>query len=200
MNGAKTKTFRFLIAVIIACTLLATKTAEHAYADTPNTAITNATVTFTGGTLTLAEVPTFDFGEETIAGTTQNYEMEKAIKPIQISDLRGSHTGWKLTVSLSEFEDTQKQSSLQGAALNIATVSVVAVNDTVGEPPSVLGAPLKITADSSASALSVFTANTGIGGGVWQMTLADATLEVLPGSASAGANTATLTWTLQDTP
>lgn len=70
------------------------------------------------GPLTIAYVPTFDFGEQEISSSLQSYpliaEMQKLkndpntevpyVSFVQVQDTRGTSEGWHLDVTLSEFE------------------------------------------------------------------------------------------------
>jgi len=105
------------------------------------------------GPLTIATVPTMNFGSQIISTTDENYNMvaEKQQKVgttgeenkipyvslAQVQDTRGTNEGWELTVSLSEFEgpaDTQNK-VLKGAKITLYDPSLVySINDPEQEP------------------------------------------------------------------
>ena len=158
---------------------------------------TIATVSFDAGELELSQVPAFDFGTQAISATTQAYAATNETSPVMVSDLRGTQEGWSLNVSLSPFTLSDNTTeTLQGAFITIEAASVSGANGTTGTAPTLAGT-LQIDADSTET--SILTAAAGAGSGVWKVDWVntDAKLSVLPGTARAGANTATLTWTLQ---
>lgn len=53
-------------------------------------------MTFTAGDLTLDKVPSFDFGTQQITTQDQDYDAQVQSK-VQVTDLRGSSSGWTLT-------------------------------------------------------------------------------------------------------
>jgi len=196
MRTLRTKDFRFLVIGIILLALLLSKTTQHVNAEST----TNALIEFSPGALSLESVPDFNFGTNAIEASTQTYDLESDIAPIQIHDLRGSHEGWHLKVSLSEFKDEQEETSLQGATLDIAAASVEALYDTVATAPTLSDESFQLIAGGAD--VKLFQAALSSGSGAWQMSFekADISLSVITGTASSGSNTATLAWSLENTP
>jgi hypothetical protein len=196
MKTLRTKDFRFLVISIILLALLLAKTTQHVNAE--NT--TDALIKFSKGDLLLESVPDFDFGTNDIETSTQAYALEGELAPIQIHDLRGTHEGWTLKVSLSEFKDEQEKTSLKGAILGIEAASVSALYGTTAAAPAPSAASFQLTAGGTEVAL--LEAAIDSGSGVWQMSFAkdNVSLNVITGTASSGTNTATLAWSLESTP
>ncbi|GEB30333.1 WxL domain cell surface protein [Enterococcus casseliflavus] len=89
------------------------------------------------GPLTIATVPTMNFGSQIISTTDEHYKMiaEKQqlkgttgeenqvpyVSLAQVQDTRGSNEGWKLTVSLTEFKSTKdtQNSVLRGVKITL---------------------------------------------------------------------------------
>jgi len=197
----KTKLQKLALGIATLITSLAMVTPQSIFAD--DVVIddtTTATVEFEPGALTLVTVPTFNFGMQNIAATTQSYSATSSTNSIQISDLRGSKSGWDLNVSLSSFTlSDNTTTSIEGAYIEIKDATISAVNGTIGEKPTT-NPTLRI--DSDGSETDILRAVDGTGDGLWMMSwnASDASLTILPGTVKAGVNTATLNWSLLSTP
>jgi len=192
-----------LIVALVGVFVMLLITVQPIYADAKTTDETTATVTFNPGDIDLSQVPAFDFGTQDISATEVSH-LSTTATPVIITDLRGNGAGWKLNVSLSEFscgEDQEGEAlaSLLGSYITIDDAVTEAINGTNASEPANSDS---IQINSDGSETTIWGAATDHGLGVWQLEwLAnDATLTVLPGTARATVNTATLTWTLQDTP
>ena len=200
-----TKTSLRGLALAFALTLgiLAIASPQNIYAasELVETIGSTAEVEFNGGSLSLVQVATFDFGLQNISSSAADYTATDVDDDIQVSDLRGNGKGWDLNVSLSGFVNTDNGKELNGAYVTLSGTEIAGVNGTIGTAPtSTSTGTLKI--DSDSSELPIFVADEDAGMGVWGITteLTDATLTVLAGTAYAGAYEANLTWTLQTTP
>jgi len=187
-----------LAVVLIALFALFLTTALPVEAAEIDTDSTTATVTFKAGALKILAVPELEFGEQDILGEEAAYTTT-SITPVEISDLRGSNSGWNLVVSLSSFKSGEV-ASLQGAYIEIKSATVNAKNDTISTAPTVANSSIKLNANDTQTLL--LGAETGAGSGVWQMEMlaANVSLKVAPGTAVVGQNAATLNWSLQTTP
>ncbi|MGL9769069.1 WxL domain-containing protein [Enterococcus sp. DIV0806c] len=188
------------------------------------------------GPLTIATVPTMNFGSQIISTTDKNYNMiaerqQKAgttgeenkipyVSLAQVQDTRGTNEGWKLMVSLSEFEgpaDTQNK-VLKGAKITLHDPNLVySINDPEQEP-EVHATGLEILPGEKAVPVMTAAAKKGAGSSsvVWgdnaalaqQVTAGadvvenDAIKLFVPGSTAKDAvtYTSTLTWELKLTP
>lgn len=151
-------------------------------------------VTFTPGTLTLDQVPNFDFGTQNISAENQTYGAQDE-SVIKVTDLRGSSAGWNLTVTATNLK-TSTNKVLNGAQITLNGGSTTNTsNETVTATDGVL---------TPNTAVKVLDAASGQGNGVsvgtWGQTTG-VTLDV-PGTAAKSAEqyTADLTWTLTDAP
>jgi hypothetical protein len=191
----KHKRVTALIAVAaVALTVMIFPMPASAATDAPTT----AEVEFTAGDLELTGAPDLDFGVHEISNTQENYAAESLPDPIEVTDLRGGNTGWKLTASLSKFQ-TGGNDSLVGSYITISNLVISAENGTVGAGPTQAGS--KLDSDGTSS-VKILSAAAGNGNGVWQAAPAQAstTLTVFPGTASVGAHEATINWSIEDTP
>lgn len=203
MKRTKKYGHRYCTAVI-ATLLIAAAGAAPVYAEeaggNDRTGSTEASISFTAGTLKLVSVPVLDFGSRKVAATEETYEATEVSLPIQVSDLRGNGGGWELMVSLSEFmlEDGVTP-TLKAAAIEISRPTVRAVNGNIGTPPQT---PVNLVLTSDHTETQIWTADVGEGMGVWDLVWdeADTRLRVKPGTAEEGKSVATLTWTLQTAP
>lgn len=156
------------------------------------------------GSLVLVSVSNFNFGSSLqISGNTAKYNITTFQPNIQVADLRGTRVGWSVTASLSGFTSGSAP-TLQGASIHISNVRP---NSTVStEYAPVQTADIELTSDNAA--VKVITASEGNGSGHWVMrwyppadqTNAYIQLEIPGGTATVGTHTASINWTLQDTP
>lgn len=172
---------------------------------------TNPTNPATGnsGSLTLDFVSSVDFGVHQITSNTEIFS-SKSNKPfIQVSDLRGTSSGWIVTAIASEFSsEGGKTATLKGAIITFENGEVLSATPKV--PPT----PVKtITLNADGLAASkVVSSKVGTGEFTWVtrwFTRPDknnnrlnhnVSLMIPAGSASVGNHQATITWTLTDAP
>lgn len=118
---------------------------------------------------------------------------------VQITDIRGTGAGWKLTVAATEFQNTEKTLTLRGAKVTIpsggTTISEEG-NDPAFQPnvqQVVLGPDHNV----------FMTAAAGKGLGKWLHYFEDATNKItldIPSGNKVANYVSNVTWTLQDTP
>lgn len=168
--------------------------------DTAATKDTQATVSFTAGSLTLNSAPVLDFGEHKLSGTQQVYNAASITDWVEISDQRSTGAGWKLTAKLSEFKLADgSKATLKGAFITIADQTIESATRTTGEPTGISNVTLTAGDNGSTNILS---ADSGKGQGVWKSIWSDpdTTLTVLPDTAELGSAYATINWNLEDAP
>lgn len=176
----------------------------------------------TTGPLSIDYISNFDFGTQEITTATKAYEAtaqsftddKQSNAPLyaQITDNRGNDAGWNLSVKASTF--TSGDNTLTGAQISLANSAAVKATTNNATAPAVSNVTL-----NPANAVTVANAATGAGAGTWVDsfgTTADlgtatedasrnvdkaVTLEVPNGgNAKAQKYTATIDWTLADTP
>lgn len=185
-----------LTIILLSC-FAAAHAAEDAEADTGTT---EASVEFSPGELKLNSVPVLDFGVHTISAEENTYPAESVSAPIQVSDLRGSGSGWKLVAALSPFAlDGTGVPTLQAAAIHVTSQAVSAVNGNVGTPPTAVP---NVVLQSNNDDTLILRANAGEGMGVWNLVWSPANVGLLvkAGTAQTGRSVATLHWSLQSAP
>lgn len=182
------------------------------------------------GPLTIAYAPrTISFGEQAISTQNQAYSMIAERQPLadgsgdtpyvsfaQVQDTRGSHEGWSLGISLSDFVSQESGNVLAGAQIEFADPSIVYNN---GEGNQDLK-PAASTNEGSSLYLNVGddnvlvmnaaeTQGAGTSSVVWgdQADIEETGLNNsiklhVPGSTAqdAAAYTATMNWQLSSTP
>lgn len=133
------------------------------------------------GPLTIATVPTMNFGSQIIsttdksynmvaekqqkAGTTDAEDMVPYVSLAQVQDTRGTNEGWELTVSLSEFEgptDTQNK-VLKGAKITLYDPALVYSIDDPEQEPEVHATGLEILPGEEAVPVMTAAAKKGAG-------------------------------------
>ena len=161
---------------------------------------TTGTVQFTAGNLEFGDgtgqtVPSFDFGLNAITTQDKTYNTT-AGGILAVTDLRGSNAGWKVTVAQQNQLKTVNNDMLTGASL---TLDAGTVTNTNGEDP----ANTAITLTPDGSSVEVLKAEAGKGNGISKLTWGtDKAKLFVPGSTTkkAAQYTATLEWTLSDSP
>ena len=133
----------------------------------------------------------------------------------RIKDDRASHTGWKLTAQLSDFTDSTNtpMPNGTGASLRLEDLTVESILDrdtpqeAIDPSPNPSEIPSTVVTDETLvagqTAKTLISAQATEGGGTWQLRMPfDKVSLNLPANAGkANTNyTATLTWSLDDTP
>lgn len=130
------------------------------------------------GPLTIAYVPNISFGERAISAYDQEYNaiapefaMESGegtlpyIHFAQVQDTRGTYAGWDLTVSLTEFTNSEASTvnkTLRGAQLNFK--NGLATNNGLSE--QLATAPDNVTLRPGQEATNLLSASEGKGAGI----------------------------------
>lgn len=184
------------------------------------------------GPLTIAYAPrTFNFGENTISTQNRAYSMIAEEQPLadgsgtvpyvsfaQIQDTRGTHDGWNLSVSLTDFISEVSGSALTGAQIEFMQPEIVynqGEGDQTLAPMAHSNQEDSLFLNAGGQSINVMTATATQGAGtssvIWgnqedlmaQMeedgdVLNHAIKLHVPGSTAqdAAAYTATMTWTL----
>lgn len=169
---------------------------------------TEATVTFEGGLLTLDQVPiSINFDNHQVSLDTEIYfgtieSEEEANAHLEVSDLRGTWEGWRLTAEIGPFVhngNEAEETSLRGSILRKGAPTHV-TNSTISEEiPQTFAVELVEGVETIvANALE----DTGMGwnGFNWSNGTETISLEIPAGAAVAGNHTSTITWILSDAP
>lgn len=200
MNLRRKYARRYGVAAMAAILIATTGTTLVQAEETGRTGSTEASISFTAGTLRLVSVPVLDFGTQNVSAAEETYEAVQVSSPVQVSDLRGNGKGWELLVSLSEFmQEDGVTPTLKAAGIEVSSPTVSAVNGNLGTPPA---APANLVLTSDDTQTQIWSADVNEGMGVWDLVwdAADTKLRVKPGTSQEGKSVATLTWTLQTTP
>jgi hypothetical protein len=165
----------------------------------------DATISFRGGSLTLDVVPTVDFGEQTIVAEEVTYQSETTDPYVQVTDNRGTGTGWSVSAVMSPFTAGEEgEETLPGALLTFSG-GVVGSESNSADPVANSSIELHPGGDST----NVVTAEENQGLGLWVTSWSpteesglndNVTLNIPPGSATTGTHTAAITWTLTSAP
>lgn len=165
--------------------------------------------------LSITQASNLNFGSKSITLDDLIFKTTEA-STIQITDLRGSAPGWRLSVSLGEFTSTDNK-KLSGVQMfypsaNFSTVEG-AVNSDIRKPVSVTNSSdisftdpnvkgVLLSASSTPSSQVLINAANEKGNGQWTATYAlDNSIELkVPSGNFAGAYSANLTYTLTDGP
>ncbi|WP_297076932.1 WxL domain-containing protein [uncultured Enterococcus sp.] len=149
----------------------------------------------TSNQLSFQSASDLNFGslELSNAAISQNSTNDVAIV---INDLRGTGTGWKVTGTLGKFTDSTKE--LKGAAITFVSGSAV----TAGANSVTFDTDKNVTLDAGAAAGSrLINATTNEGNGQTTTTYTKDNVQLTaPTGQLVGNYTATLTYTLSDTP
>ena len=160
---------------------------------------TTGTVQFTAGNLEFGDgagqkVPSFDFGINAITTQDETYNTTAA-GILAVTDLRGSNAGWKVSVTQKDQLKTTNNDELTGAQLTLDAGAVTNTNNELPTNNDVTLAP--------GVASEVLKAEAGKGNGISKLTWGtDKAKLSVPGSTTkkAAQYTATLEWTLSDSP
>jgi hypothetical protein len=147
-----------------------------------------ATATVTGaGSLSLSHGTTASISD-TLDGTDQsvNYTL-----PLTMNDLRGTGTGWNLTMTSTTFTNGTQNLATTASSIASAT-SACTVGGACTNPTNAITYPLNVPAAATApAAVKVFNAaaTTGMG----RFTVTPSINVAIPGNSYAGTYTSTLT-------
>lgn len=190
---------------LVAVVVLALSTITVPVSAETQTDNSEAEVQFNGGALTLDSVSSIAFGSHDIERGEGVYHSETLDPSLQVTDLRGTGAGWKVTAEMTGFTDDEGDTSLMGSTIDITNGSVDSDSmSPAPEPASSIHLEPNLVAD-------VITAPVDTGRGEWVTSWQPSgegedgennniVLTVPEGSATAGNHTATITWTLNDTP
>ncbi|WP_019722612.1 WxL domain-containing protein [Enterococcus mundtii] len=168
----------------------------------------------TGGALSIDYGSKFKFGTQKISSTTQTYyaapdEMQDGSKKptyVQVTDKRGTLTGWKLSISQPEQFKTINGDELVGAELAFTKGQADSVVDSQYMPTTVNN---RLTLTPGLSGTLAINAEAGTGVGTWVYRFGaneadnqDAVQLTIPGKSVKLAQqyTTKLVWSLEDIP
>lgn len=169
-------------------------------------------VTGQTGALTIDYVTTIDFGDAAINSSAEEYEFTATDHHLQVTDRRGTGTGWHITARASEFKS--------GGETTLPSSEIILSNGKADSPVSftenqtpAVESPIKLVTNgaevdvaSAAPKEEGGTINTAQGVGTWIIKWlteddgAEVKLSVPARSASIGEHSATIIWTLADGP
>lgn len=157
------------------------------------------------GPLSIDFISSLAFGTHTVSRTQETYNTTVQKPYIQVTDLRGTGAGWKVTASVSAFNNGTGN-TLNGAYLQFNNGSAVSPTEFSLAPNVNQG--VKLTTDNTPASIVQAPDSTGMGTWVTRwFTPGNAAPEndsvqlVVPaGASSAGTHTATITWSLVDAP
>lgn len=154
------------------------------------------------GPLSIDVAPHFQFAEAKVVSGTITYPLANSNDPyVQVTDTRGSGAGWDLKIKISDFQTADKK-VLKGAEMSLGFGELRTTN------PAGNAAAAPTTAASvtlNAAPQSILSAAKDTGLGTWANFFNKATTNptsklVIPGGSYVGEYTATIDWTLSDTP
>lgn len=146
------------------------------------------------GPLSIDAVSVFDFGKIKIGEPGMAMIPEGELLGIQVTDSRGEGTGWSVTAKISEFENSEKTKNIK------ATVSIP-TGKVVTKTANLNNAPISVSADLNNDSMIIFSASKGKGmGSFTNLFEGNDTKIKVPGGVLVDSYSATITWTLQDTP
>lgn len=170
----------------------------------------------TGGSLSLDFASGFQFGEQAISTKNEIYYAQpqkyvdfdgvakKGPNYVQVTDIRGTGAGWKLTVKQVAQFQTDEGQVLNGAELSFSQGEVISNLATDLSPTAVTSFTLPINSE-----VPVVTANTEKGVGTWlyrfgsdEISGGKSVVLQVPGKTVKYAKKyqTALTWTLKDVP
>lgn len=153
----------------------------------------NSSISFQAGTLSILSVPNFDFGTWEISPLNRTYSLQSDAS-VAIADLRGTTSGWTLTVRQEAQLKTQQNEVLEGAQILMKDGSVTP-NNSANIPSQIQLIP--------GNTVTVMSASGNSGSNLIQATWQAKNISLtVPGSTSKFATqyTSTLTWTLAEVP
>lgn len=150
------------------------------------------------GPLSLDYVTNLDFGEHDVSIAEETYTAKNSTQPFtQVTDRRGTSTGWKLTVQAASFQ-SNGEDTLPGASLTFENGTTASNLNDLDAPQ--VNNPINVT--TGGNAVNVTVANVGQGRGTWvtRWSKDDVKLTIPQGTATEGTHTSQLTWTLSNAP
>lgn len=135
------------------------------------------------------------FGNNKIEGATTWYRSKNDNPSIQVSDHRGSGSGWALQVKSSAFIDKLNGNELKGTQIILPQGKLVTTSDNISMEPKVVGA--EITQDFQTIMSAKYL--TGLGTWVNKLDPNEIKLKVSAGNL-LGNYEATIVWLLIDSP
>lgn len=154
------------------------------------------------GSLAIVSISDFNFGSIAVTGGGGLYNITTNQPNVQVVDLRGSGSGWSLSASVTGFT-SGGSASLPGARIHIYNGRPNSVVSGAYAPAQITD--LALTTDNTQAKLISAAAGTGMG--LWVMRWYPAAagtayiqLDIPAGTATVGTHTATINWTLSDTP
>ena len=160
-----------------------------------------------GGPLSLDYVPSMAFGTQTISGNVETYNLIDLKPYIQVTDKRGTGTGWKVSVSLSAFENDDASNSFDGV-ITFKNAQTATTTGNTSPSPSAAN-PVVITSGAGEQILVTTTAAKQ-GMGTWvtrwfasdtnQTTNDSVLLTLNTANVSADSYTADLNWIISNAP
>ncbi|MGX7418272.1 WxL domain-containing protein [Carnobacterium gallinarum] len=155
------------------------------------------------GPLSLDFTSSIEFGKQIISASVATYNAKNEHPFVQVTDKRGTGTGWNLTAAASEFKSLDGKKFLKGAELILANGDAISTTTNVSKEPEVVKVDFNNT-DSH----QVMKADEDEGRGTWEDAWmgvennnSNVQLKVLPGSADAGITYySTIVWQLADAP
>ncbi|MGF9853101.1 WxL domain-containing protein [Bacillus paramobilis] len=168
----------------------------------------------TNGPLSIDYASSLDFGKQKITSTNQVYKAaaqkfnERGDGPnyVQVTDNRGTETGWSLQVKQDGQFKSESGKELTGAEItfNNGVVNTVSAS----QKPSVVQSSFSLTPEGTGVAENIMSAKAGEGAGTYVLafgddsTAADSIELSVPGKTTKYAEkySTSLTWTLTDVP
>ncbi|MCL1879025.1 MAG: WxL domain-containing protein [Actinomycetia bacterium] len=196
----KKKALLAVVPAVASALLMLALSPAQVFADDDPQMNTEATVVFTAGDITMESAPNMDFGSQVLSNQAEDYDLTASGAPLQVSDLRGTAAGWKVTAALGAFRlNGIGDQTLTGSCITIGDMNISAANDTIGVAPLFSDDPVVLYSGGASEEL--LNAEEDSGAGVWNAAL-DTTktqLTVYPG-AVLGTHKAEMIWTLEAVP
>ncbi|MGE7948831.1 WxL domain-containing protein [Lysinibacillus sp. NPDC093688] len=170
----------------------------------------------TPGPLSIDYASGLDFGEQKITSTNQVYKAKaqkfgKREKPegpnyVQVTDNRGTETGWSLQVKQNGQFKSESGKELEGAEITFKNAWVNTAS--ASKKPSIFKESFTLKTDGTGVAENIMSAKAGEGAGTYVLAFGDdatggESIELsVPGKTTKYAEkySTSLTWTLTDTP
>ncbi len=198
--------------------LTTVSTGYEATATSNAEAMSNAQFSVTPGMLTLNAVPNLLLSNASISGLTSGTSTLKLAAGsttggegydgnntgnLNITDYRGSHAGWSLTVGMGPFTSLTGSETISDTTLNLSMTPENMANTATPAPTNVALSGGAITNDWISNPSTLWTAPAQSGEGSNSATTnanTDLTIGQQPASVSSGTYDATLFWALQAAP